>query len=89
MTQDTIDHLVYACANLERGMDEIEAQLGTRPVRGGRHPKFGTHNALLGLGDGVYLEIASRDPDPRRRLARSLGDGSIPGKPDLRPVHDR
>ena len=38
-----IDHLVYACANLEHGMDEIEALLGVRPVRGGHHPQYGTH----------------------------------------------
>jgi len=34
-----IDHLVYASADLEREMDEIEALLGARPVRGGHHPQ--------------------------------------------------
>ena len=57
-----VDHLLYASADLQRGMDEIESLLGVRPVRGGHHPRYGTHNALLSLGPGIYLEIISRDP---------------------------
>lgn len=43
-------------------MNEVEALLGVRPVPGGHHPPYGTHNALLSLGPGVYLEIITRDP---------------------------
>ena len=60
---NAIDHIVFACSDLERGMDEIEQLLGIRPVPGGRHTQFGTHNALLSLGPATYLEVIARDPN--------------------------
>jgi hypothetical protein len=57
-----IDHLVYAVPDLDRGIDEMAERLGVRPATGGRHPHFGTHNALVSLGPKTYLEIIARDP---------------------------
>ena len=54
-----LDHLVYVARDLERGVDAIEEFLGVRPQYGGQHTGLGTHNALVGLGSGVYLEIFS------------------------------
>jgi hypothetical protein len=43
-------------------MDQAAVALGVRPALGGRHPQWGTWNALLSLGDGVYLEWVAQDP---------------------------
>lgn len=58
-----VDHIVLATPNLERGMDEIERAVGVRPIAGGRHPAYGTHNAVLSLGPSTYVEVIAQDPD--------------------------
>jgi hypothetical protein len=58
-----LDHLVVAAASLEQGEDHLESVLGVRPRRGGKHVAMGTHNSVLRLGDGIYLELIAVDPD--------------------------
>lgn len=58
-----IDHLVYATDDLEIGIESIEKALGVWPALGGKHVGLGTHNALIAIGQGVYVEIIAPDPE--------------------------
>ncbi|MHA7850117.1 VOC family protein [Roseovarius sp.] len=58
-----LDHLAVAARDLEEGRAKVEAALGVRLQPGGQHAHFGTHNLLLGLEDGLYLEVIAIDPE--------------------------
>lgn len=57
-----VDHIVFAATDLGTGIEHVERLLGVRAAIGGRHPQWGTHNAVLSLGSGTYLEIIAADP---------------------------
>lgn len=59
----TLDHIAVACTDLAEGTAWVEDRLGVPLQQGGKHPRYGTHNMLLGLADGLYLEVIAIDPD--------------------------
>lgn len=79
-----LDHLAVCSETLEEGVAYVEDTLGVKLARGGRHKTMGTHNKLLALGPGVYLEVIAIDPacrPPRRARWFNLDDFS--GRPRL------
>lgn len=58
-----LDHLAVCAQRLEDGVRFVEQTLGVSMQPGGQHPYYGTHNRLLGLADGLYLEVIAIDPD--------------------------
>lgn len=57
-----LDHLAVAAETLEAGRAAVAEALGVDLQPGGRHAHFGTHNMVLGLEDGLYLEVIAIDP---------------------------
>jgi hypothetical protein len=58
-----LDHFVVAARTLDEGAAWLESRLGVAPTPGGKHPAMGTHNRLLSLGPGLYIEVIAVDPD--------------------------
>jgi len=56
------DHLAIAAEALEPGAALVGEALGVPLEPGGAHPAMGTHNRLLSLGPGEYLEVIAVDP---------------------------
>jgi catechol 2,3-dioxygenase-like lactoylglutathione lyase family enzyme len=61
----TFDHLVVATRRLAEGVAWVEDLLGVRVPPGGKHEFMGTHNHVLRLGEGAYLEVIAVDPDAK------------------------
>jgi len=64
-TPAVLDHLVVAAETLAQGEVWVRERLGAAPAGGGKHPDMGTHNRVLKLGRGQYLEVIAVDPTAR------------------------
>ena len=83
-----LDHLVLAATTLADGIEFVAEVTGATPHPGGRHVAMGTHNALLRLGERVYLEIIAIDPDgtkPARPRWFDLDDIALQSELTERP----
>lgn len=59
----SIDHLVIVTSLLEDGVDFCEKTFGVALQKGGEHVRVGTHNCVLNLGEGIYLEVIAVNPN--------------------------
>lgn len=57
-----LDHLTITAPSLPAGRAWLAERLGVDAQEGGEHPRMGTHNLLLRLGDSIYLEVIAVNP---------------------------
>lgn len=68
-----LDHLVLAVPDLQRAVVRVRAEWGCEVHPGGRHPRWGSWNAVVPLEGGAYLEIIAPHPEPPEEGARVFG----------------
>ncbi|MFN3209948.1 MAG: VOC family protein [Roseovarius sp.] len=77
-----LDHFAVAAETLEAGRAYAEESLGVALRPGGQHAHYGTHNMLLGLEDGLYMEVIAVDPEaPAPGYARWFDLDRFEGRP--------
>ena len=62
MPHCTVDHITVTAPTLARGAEYVARALDVTLQPGGEHPRMGTHNLLLRLGDALFLEVIAVNP---------------------------
>ena len=79
MPPSQIDHLTVTAPSLAAGSAFVQEVLGVAPQAGGEHPRMGTHNLLLRLGDSLFLEVIAANPQvPAPDRPRWFGLDQLP-----------
>lgn len=69
-----LDHITITASRLPDGVEYVREALGVALQVGGEHPRMGTHNCLVKLGEKIFLEVISVDPNaPRPDRPRWFG----------------
>ena len=58
-----LDHIAVTAPSLASGVDYVRQVLGVTPQGGGEHPRMGTHNRFVKLGERLYLEVIAVNPE--------------------------
>ncbi len=78
------DHIAISGETLAEAQAHVEEAFGVPLQAGGEHDVFATHNALLGLEDGLYLEAIAINPaGPKPDRPRWFDLDSFTGPPRL------
>ena len=79
-----LDHLAVSGETLEQAQSYVEEALGVSMQSGGEHAVFHTHNMLMGLADGLYIEAIAINPDgPKPGRSRWFDLDRFSGNPRL------
>jgi hypothetical protein len=77
----SLDHLVVAARTLDEGAQFVADTLGAELTAGGTHPLMRTHNRLINLWGGAYLEVIAIDPSAAEATATaSAASGAAAGR---------
>lgn len=79
-----LDHIAIAGETLAAATAHVQDALGVALQQGGAHAVFHSHNTLLGLQDGLYLEAIAINPAaPKPDRARWFDLDRFAGPPRL------
>jgi len=89
MPRCELDHIVIAANSLDDGATYLEETLGVSIPAGGEHPLMGTHNCLMQIGGGAFLELIAINPnapEPKRPRWYNLDETHLQARMAERPV---